>query len=232
MIKRLLLPVILGCTIVTSVQAQQYPYRMPYSGYGMTQPVQPMNPKPVKAPRPTPAQEAGVVLKQGLKKLLGFFSQNKAPSPELIAAFLDKEISPYFDFDYMAKWSAGAFYNRLNNLEKKEVANELKTRFLSTMAQKLSSFDKQSVRYLAPKVGNKGQVELSIAIDNRGGYPAKLDFRLYKSSNGWKVYDVSANGSSALVYYRQYFRQQRAKLNRVYSRPSINNRSRPAGYYR
>ena len=39
-----------------------------------------------------------------------------------------------------------------------------------------------------------------------GGYPAELDFRLYRGTDGWKVFDVVANGSSALVYYRDYFR--------------------------
>ncbi len=207
--KSLIVSACLSCLLVTSVNAQQ-PYRTPYAGYGHGLPQQQM-----PAPRPAARQkkiseveEAGAVLKEGLKKLLGFFSNNQVPNRQLIAAFLDKEIAPYFDFAYMTKWAAGGRYMRMSEQQKMMMEQQLKTQFLSTMAQKLSSFKNQRVKYLAPKVQGKGQVELSIAIMNRGGYPARLDFRLYKSKSGWKVYDVSANGSSALVYYRQYFRQQ------------------------
>jgi phospholipid transport system substrate-binding protein len=179
-------------------------------GYGHSMPQQQMAvPRPAVRKKPvSEVEEAGVILKAGLKKLLGFFSNNQKPDRELIAAFLDQEIAPYFDFNYMMKWAAGGRYMRMSEQQKHMMAKELKTRFLSTMAQKLSAFSNQQVKYLAPKVQGKGQVELSIAVANRGGYPARLDFRLYKGKSGWKVYDVSANGSSALMYYRQYFREQ------------------------
>ncbi|MCB1882186.1 MAG: ABC transporter substrate-binding protein, partial [Gammaproteobacteria bacterium] len=38
-------------------------------------------------------------------------------------------------------------------------------------------------------------------------YPARLDFRFYLAEDGWKVFDVAANGSSAVMHYRQQFRQ-------------------------
>jgi phospholipid transport system substrate-binding protein len=44
-----------------------------------------------------------------------------------------------------------------------------------------------------------------VAILQASGYPANLDFRFYRGKTGWKVFDVAANGSSALTYYRQYF---------------------------
>jgi len=207
--KSLIISACLSCLFVTSVNAQQ-PYHSPYKGYGYGMPQQqmPAPRAPVRQKKISEVEEAGAVLKAGLKKLLGFFSNNQAPDRQLIAAFLDKEISPYFDFAYMTKWAAGSSYMRMSDRQKMMMEQQLKTQFLTTMAQKLSSFKNQQVKYLAPKVQGKGQVELSIAILNRGGYPARLDFRLYKGKNGWKVYDVSANGSSALVYYRQYFRQQ------------------------
>ena len=210
--KSLLVTACLCClAAATAVNAQPPGYRGPATGYGYAMP----QPKPeMRMPqrqKASDAEEAGVILKAGLNKLLGFFKGSQVPSREKIATFLDKEIAPYFDFAYMAQWSAGATYRRLSEPQKKKMESELRTQFLTTMAQKLSSFDKQAVRYLAPRVTGRNQVELSIAISNPGNYPARLDFRLYKSGKNWKVYDVSAKGSSALMYYRQYFRQQMKK---------------------
>jgi phospholipid transport system substrate-binding protein len=47
----------------------------------------------------------------------------------------------------------------------------------------------------------------SIAVLNPSAYPARIDFRFYRGAEGWKVYDVAANGQSAVAYYRREFRQ-------------------------
>ncbi|RKZ36806.1 MAG: ABC transporter substrate-binding protein, partial [Gammaproteobacteria bacterium] len=33
-------------------------------------------------------------------------------------------------------------------------------------------------------------------------------FRFYRSPRGWRIFDVSANGASAVTFYRQYFSRQ------------------------
>ncbi|MGD2117925.1 MAG: ABC transporter substrate-binding protein [Chromatiales bacterium] len=202
----LLFATCLSC-LSLSANAQPPDYRMPqmgYGGYGAPHAMQPAR-RPVQQPQVAPeVAEAGAVLKAGIGKLLAFFQNTQSPSQQQLAEFLDREISPYFNFSYMAEWAVGPMKNRLNDQQMQEVENQLKAQFLTAMAQKLSSFDQQSVQYLAPKFNGPNQVTLSIAISNRGSYPARLDFRLYKGS-GWRVYDVSANGSSALMYYRNYF---------------------------
>lgn len=217
----LLVTACLGCFAAAAVNAQPPAYYPPAMGYGHVIPQhKPVTRMPQRQKKASDVEEAGIILKAGLNKLLGFFNSPRPPSREKIAEFLDKEIAPYFDFAYMAKWSAGSTYRRLSEQQKKKMESELRTQFLTTMAQKLSSFNQQSVRYLAPRITGRNQVELSIAISNAGSYPARLDFRLYKSGNGWKVYDVSANGSSALMYYRQYFRQKVQRQMQRQARPA------------
>ena len=207
--KSLLITACLSCLVAAAAWAQPPAYQMPARGYGYVMPQQPPAARGYQPdPKASQVNEAGVVLKAGLAKLLGFFNGPQAPTRAQIAEFLDKEIAPYFDFAYMAKWAAGASYPRMSEQQKNKMEAELRTQFLVTMAQKLSAFNQQTVRYLAPRVDGRKKVELSIAIGNHGNYPARLDFRMYKAKDGWKVYDVSANGSSALVYYRQHFRQQ------------------------
>ena len=45
-------------------------------------------------------------------------------------------------------------------------------------------------------------MSVSVGILRPSSYPSKLDFRMYRSDDGWKVYDVVANGRSASAYYR------------------------------
>ena len=46
------------------------------------------------------------------------------------------------------------------------------------------------------------------------GIPTKLEFRFYKSTDGWKIFDVKAEGNSAVVYYRKQFREMLYNTNR------------------
>ena len=34
---------------------------------------------------------------------------------------------------------------------------------------------------------------------------SRLNFRFYWNDQGWRIFDVSANGASAVAYYRSYF---------------------------
>lgn len=217
--KNLLAIACIATLFASAVTAQPATYRAPGMGNAPAMNM-PQRQKPA-----SDVEQAAAVLRAGLDKLMGFFQAGTPPNQAKISEFLDKQIAPYFDFTYMTRWAAGKIYPRMNPQQRAALEAELRTQFLTTMAQKLSRFNKQTVRYLAPKVGQRGQVELSIAIGNPGGYPARLDFRMYKSPQGWKVYDVSANGSSALVYYRNYFKQK-MKMQRY------QRQMPPAGYRR
>ena len=147
----------------------------------------------------------GQVLREGMGKLLKFMRQSDRPNQQAIAAFLQSEIAPYFDFAYMSQWVAGPMNRRMNDQQRMELAQSVKQMLLSTLAKRLTSYENQDVRFYPPRRAGENEVKVRVAILQAGGYPANLDFRFYRSVNGWKVFDVAANGSSALSYYRQHF---------------------------
>jgi phospholipid transport system substrate-binding protein len=151
---------------------------------------------------PDPSQ----VLKQGVERLAAFLSQGGTGNQAQLQAFLDQEISPYFDFAYMARWVGGPRYRYMNPAQRADLERALKGMFLGAMAEKLAGYRYGGVRYLPVRQNPRtGEVDLSIQALQPGGLTTQLDFRLYKSAEGWKVFDVTANGQSALVYYRRYF---------------------------
>lgn len=142
------------------------------------------------------------LLREGIEQLTQFLETR--PNGEALAAYLEQKVAPWFDFDYMAEWAAGRRFERLDEARQAELRIRLKQSFLETMAQKLARYSQQRATFLPAQPDAPGMVTLPIAIENpAGGYPARLEFRVRKSEQGWKVVDVAANGSSALMYYRQ-----------------------------
>jgi phospholipid transport system substrate-binding protein len=216
--------VLLGLT--ASVYAQPYGYMPPAGPYGSAPPMQPLPSGPQAAgpeatqtapmdPRQamrerlasSPMVQASNTLKEGMDKLLSFLGQDEAPNKLQVAAFLDKEIAPYFDFDYMAKWVAGPGYGRMNPEQRKALASRLEANFLGGLSSQLASYEGQQVRILRPRMGPRGAVVVNVGILRPGAYPAKMQFRMYKAPSGWKVYDVVANGRSVSSYYRVLFQR-------------------------
>ena len=148
---------------------------------------------------------AAAALKAGMEHLLGFLRQSPPPNQAQIAAYLEAEVAPSFDFAYMARAAAGPVYRNLDNARRARLQQKLKVMFLGTLAARLSEFDQQQVQYLPPRRGSGDQATLTVLIQNQGGYPARLDFRMRRGNDGWRVVDVAANNSSALAFYRNYF---------------------------
>lgn len=151
--------------------------------------------------QPAPA----MLLQQRLKKLTAFAGQAERPSAAQIALFLDDEIAPYFDFSYMARWVGGRAWKGMAEPQQQAFEGRLKRMFLGALAQRLTSYQGQQLRVLGARKVRGNELDVGVMVQNPRGYPARMKFRFYRAADGWKVFDVVANGSSALVHYRQHF---------------------------
>ncbi len=181
--------------ILTAAVVQAQPPARAMPGYGAP---------PVRAQaEPGPAAVAA----RGLDKLMRFL-ENSDGDLQKLGAFLNREIAPYFDFAYMARVVAGNLWARMDESQRRRLANRIKRQFLATLVERLGDYDRQQVRVVSQRLSPDGRSGVvTTAIQDPRGYPARMDFRFYRSKSGWKVYDVSANGQSAVVHYRRQFRQ-------------------------
>ena len=153
-------------------------------------------------------EEPARVLRAGVESLTGYLGNNQSVHPEQLRAFLEQAMAPYFDFNRMAFWAAGSINRHLNPEQRKYLTAMLKERFLQTMAEQLSGYKHSRIQYLRPR-GNphRGNVTLGMRVFGAESYPVQIDFKLYRGNSGWKVYDVVANGVSAVNHYRNEFSQ-------------------------
>ena len=151
------------------------------------------------------------LLRQGIDRLTHFLSTERDLTPTQIRAFLEREIAPYFDFAYMARWAAGSFHRRLTEEQRIKLGHHLSELFLSALARNLGSYTRPIPRIdISPAV--RGRTKNEVAVFARVGIAQgliiKLEFRFYWSPHGWRIFDVAANGASAVGYYRRYYTEQ------------------------
>lgn len=146
-----------------------------------------------------------LVLQADMDKLLDYLHSEHDQAG--LDTFLSEEIAPSFDFTYMARAAAGRYYRRMSEAQHARLEKKMEQMFLSSMADKLKSYNGQDVVYLPPRFNGFDRTTISALINNPGSYPGRIDFRVHLTADGWKIYDVSAGGQSAIAYYRGYFRQ-------------------------
>ena len=160
-------------------------------------------------PRVNPGEQAVATLREGMRELLDFLGKKEKPNKLQLAAFLDSSIAPYFDFDYMAKWAGGSLYERMDEQQRSLFAQKLKGLFFSALARNLGTYSNTAPRIDVSRPRTRGQREMDVRarVYAEHGYPVSLTFRFYRGKAGWKVFDVTANGTSAVAYYRKHFNQ-------------------------
>ncbi len=148
------------------------------------------------------------VLTRGMDRLTGFLIGVRDPTPEAVTAFLAGELAPHVDFAYMAAWAAGRYHHRLDAEQRARLAGRLEQRFLGALARNLGSFSQPRPRIdiYRPRPGRSaGETVVPARVIFASGLAGRLDFRFYWSGSAWRIFDVAANGASALAYYRRYF---------------------------
>jgi phospholipid transport system substrate-binding protein len=166
--------------------------------------------------RPMPpgiaAPDAGTMIRKGVDELLQFMNQKPRPTGLKLAAFLEENLASRFDFEYMARMAVGPGFQRLSTERRADLVQRLEQDFLETLTKRLAGYDGQKVRFFRTRQGRGNRSSVVMGIANPGGYPSMLEFRLYLGRDGWKVYDVSANGNSAVTYYRRQLARPRIPM--------------------
>ena len=161
------------------------------------------------------------IIQTTLNKITTFSAHADNVNPVKLRGFIENEIIPHFDFNNMSHWITGRYANHMTDKEKKDFQRNLRETFLSSLSSHLGSFDANNTQIRLYPARYRGPTEafVSTSIFRPGIAPVRLDFRMRRSDNNWKIIDVKANGFSAVLYYRKHFISQLRQYQNQSSQP-------------
>jgi phospholipid transport system substrate-binding protein len=133
---------------------------------------------------------------------------------------LEKTIGERFSYEEMSKRALGAQWNKLSPEERKEFVNLFQQLLASSYAGKIEGYSGEQVTYINERL-QEGYAEVRTKVVT-GKTEIPLDYRLLKSSDDWRVYDVVVDGVSLVSNYRGQF----AKILRTSSYADLVERLR------
>lgn len=177
--KSLLLVLMLSCSLVMPVWAAQSPDQL--------------------------VQETSKLMLAKLKEERDVIKKN----PERIYDLVQQIVLPHFDFEYMSQLVLAKNWKRATDAQRKAFVGEFRTLLVRTYATSLNEYTDQKLTYL-PFRQNPGDTEVTVRteVEQPGGLPIPIDYRLHQRDGEWVVFDVIIDAVSLVNNYRTTFAKE------------------------
>ncbi|RQH02933.1 MlaC/ttg2D family ABC transporter substrate-binding protein [Paraburkholderia dinghuensis] len=125
-----------------------------------------------------------------------------------ITQLVNEKILPYTDFRRTTQLAMGRNWRAATPEQQTQVVEQFKTLLIRTYSGALAQVRNQQIDY-KPFRANPDDTDVvvrSVVMNN--GQPIELDYRLYKTPQGWRVYDINVLGAWLIQAYQQQFQEK------------------------
>lgn len=132
----------------------------------------------------------------------------KSGDIDKIMRLVDSEIMPNVNFERMTSAAVGPSWRSATPEQRSQLQQQFKTLLVRTYAGALDQVSNQTVNMM-PFRGSPDDSEVLVRTEVVGsGDPVQLDYRLEKSGDSWKIYNINVLGVWLVETYRTQFAQQ------------------------
>jgi len=123
-----------------------------------------------------------------------------------IMDLVNSKILPYVDSEKMTSMAAGRFWRQATPEQQKQLSDEFRTLLVYTYSGALSQIKNETVEFKPMRADPADtEVEVRSQVNVTRGEPITLNYRLAKSPEGWKIYDINVLGAWLVETYKGNF---------------------------
>lgn len=127
-----------------------------------------------------------------------------------IMAAVDQHILPYVNLEKTTRLAAGRYWRQATPEQRQQLTDAFKGTLVRTYSGALSRVDSKTQLNILPFRGdaNADDVVVRSSLTQANGAPVGVDYRMEKTPEGWKIYDLNVEGIWLIQNYRNQFSQQ------------------------
>ena len=125
-----------------------------------------------------------------------------------IVDLVEKKIVPYTDMKRTTEMAMGQNWKKATPEQQAQLTLEFKNLLIRTYSGALSQLREQTVQFKPFRAAPDDTEVMVKTVVIGHGDPVPLDYRLEKTSTGWKVYDMNIMGVWLIEAYRNQFTNQ------------------------
>jgi len=128
-----------------------------------------------------------------------------------INSLVDQKILPYSDFQKTTRMSMGRNWSKATPAQQALITQEFKRLLIRIYGGALAQVKDQKIQYKPFRASADDTDVIVRTVVVGKGEPIQLDYRLEKTGNAWRVYDINILGAWLVESYRNQFNDQVSK---------------------
>jgi phospholipid transport system substrate-binding protein len=150
--------------------------------------------------------DPSALVKSNVEEVLSVLKQSK--DKQALHDLAEQKIASHFDFQRMTRLALGKSWAQASPDQQQRLEKAFRGLLVRTYTTALSLSNLGDVAVeVRPAQANPGQDDVTVKSVTRqsGKQPVAMDYRLSRTTNGWKVYDVVVENLSLVTNYRDSF---------------------------
>ncbi|HEX8604118.1 MAG TPA: ABC transporter substrate-binding protein, partial [Pseudoduganella sp.] len=116
------------------------------------------------------------------------------------------------DFERMTSLAAGRYWREATPEQKRALSAEFRTLLIYTYSGALSQVRNETIEFKPLRAdATDTEVEVRSQVNMTRGEPVLLNYRVAKSADGWKIYDINVLGAWLVETYKGTFNTEISK---------------------
>lgn len=163
------------------------------------------------APDPKGAPDAFVqAVAEDVLAVLKADPQLQAGDIRRVNQVVDQRVLPYVDFEKTTRLAVGRYWRDATPAQRQALVDGFRGTLVRTYSGAFSKVNSTASITMLPFRGDAAadDVVVRTQVAQSGQQPAAVDYRLERSPQGWRIYDVSVEGIWLIQNYRNQFASQ------------------------
>lgn len=163
-------------------------------------------PDPNSAPNVFVQQVADMSI-EALKKDSAVRAGNTARVNQIV----DEVLLPYINLEKTTRLAAGRYWKQATPEQQAALVKAFRATLGRTYSGAMTKVDEHTMLKTMPFRGEASATDVVVraqVIQNANSQPIQLDYRLEKTPQGWKIYDINVENIWLIENYRNQFSQQ------------------------
>jgi phospholipid transport system substrate-binding protein len=135
--------------------------------------------------------------------------RTRAIEPDDIPRIMDivnRDILPYSDFRRTTSLAMGRYWRTATPAQQQQVAEQFRMLLIHTYSGAIGQLRAdQQIEYPPLRIAPTDTDVVVRTVAMKNDEPAEIDYRLYKTPQGWRLYDLNVLGVWLIQTYRQQF---------------------------
>lgn len=126
-----------------------------------------------------------------------------------IRDIVDRDILPYVDFRRTTQLAMGRHWRTATSAQQQQIEQQFQLLLIHLYSGALAQLRPDQQIDYQPMRNQPGDTDVVVrTLAQTSGKPVEIDYRLYKTAQGWRLYDLNVLGAWLIQTYRSQFNEK------------------------